>query len=126
MTHYAHSGTAGDRSNWQLLGDHLHGVADIARANATPLGLGACAEVLGRFHDLGTYNPEFDRRLRGEYIRVDHSTAGGSVLLAEVSPGLRPVAEALAYAILGHHAGLIQPFSRGSIMTNRRGTRLRK
>lgn len=106
MTFYAHSGTPGDRSDWQVLDDHLQGVAALARTNAAPLGLGACADVLGRFHDLGKYDPEFDRRLRGEDVRVDHSTAGGAMLLAEVPPALRPVAEALAYAILGHHAGL--------------------
>lgn len=106
MPHYAHSGIQDDRSDWQQLGDHLAGVAELARGNAAPLGLGACAEVLGRFHDIGKYNPEFDRRLMGENIRVDHSTAGGAVLLAEAGQGMQPLAEALAYAILGHHAGL--------------------
>jgi CRISPR-associated endonuclease/helicase Cas3 len=106
MLHYAHSGTQDDRSDWQLLGEHLAGVAELASANAAPIGLSACAAVLGRFHDLGKYDPEFDRRLMGENIRIDHSTAGGSVILAEAEKGMQPLAEALAYAILGHHAGL--------------------
>lgn len=70
------------------------------------MGLRAAAALAGRFHDFGKYDPAFDRRLCGENVRVELSTAGGAFLLANASPALRPVAEVLAYAILGHHAGL--------------------
>lgn len=106
MTFYAHSGLASDRSDWQLLPEHLENVAFLASRRGTRLNLAACARVAGLFHDLGKYDPEFDRRLRNENVRVDHATAGGKMLMDDVPPGLSPVAEALAYAILGHHAGL--------------------
>lgn len=106
MTNYAHSGTPGDRSDWQTLPDHLEAVAQLASERGAPLGLGEAAAIAGRLHDLGKYDPAFDRVLCGEKLRVDHSTAGGRVLLAPQSGCPRPVAEALAQAILGHHAGL--------------------
>ena len=106
MTHYAHSGTPGDRSDWQTLADHLAAVERLARERGAVLGLGEAAGLAGRLHDLGKYDPNFDRVLCGESVRVDHSTAGGRVLLDPCSGCPKPVAEALAYAILGHHAGL--------------------
>jgi CRISPR-associated endonuclease/helicase Cas3 len=103
---YAHSGNEADRSDWQLLSDHLEATAILAGSRAAPLGLRSAATLAGRLHDLGKVDPEFDRVLRGDKIRVDHSTAGAKVLMDQAAPGLKPVAEVLAYAILGHHAGL--------------------
>lgn len=105
-TYYAHSGTKADRSDWQTLEDHHEACARLARERATPLGLGAAAELAARFHDFGKYTPEFDRVLRGEAVKVTHSTAGARLLLERAPAGLRIFAEALSYAILGHHAGL--------------------
>ena len=104
--HYAHSGQQVDRSDWQPLTNHLEATARLAKARGEPLGLGATAEMAGKFHDLGKYDPAFDAVLRGENVRVDHSTAGAKVLLDLVPPHLKPCAQVLAYAILGHHAGL--------------------
>ncbi|MDE3027790.1 MAG: CRISPR-associated helicase Cas3' [Paracoccaceae bacterium] len=106
MSHYAHSGNQPDRSDWQTLPDHLAAVERLAQARGRLLGLGEAAALAGRFHDLGKFDPEFDRVLCGAQVRVDHSTAGGRELLALAGAGMKPVAEALAYAILGHHAGL--------------------
>lgn len=107
MVHYAHSGRDRlDRSDWQPLLDHLVGVEALAREKARHSGFVETSALAGRFHDLGKYDPAFDRVLQGENVRVDHSTAGGRVLLDMVPKALRPVAEVLAYAILGHHAGL--------------------
>ncbi|MDD8024525.1 MAG: CRISPR-associated endonuclease Cas3'' [Paracoccaceae bacterium] len=86
--------------------DHLTAVERLAGDRGAPLGLGIASGLAGRLHDLGKYDPEFDKVLRGENIRVDHSTAGGRVLIERAPTGLAPVAQALAYAILGHHAGL--------------------
>lgn len=107
MTHYAHSGTKDGRSDWQTLPDHLEAVERLARARGDRLGLGTAAALAGRLHDLGKYDPAFDRVLRGEKGPVvDHSTAGARVLLDPKSGCPKPVAEGLAQAILGHHAGL--------------------
>lgn len=65
------------------------------------------AAVLGLFHDLGKYDPAFQRRLEGTDIRVDHSTAGAKVLVDLATEAARQgharaedvfMAELLAYA----------------------------
>ncbi len=104
--YYAHSGRLEDQSDWQLLPDHLEATARLAAERGAMPELPKTASMAGLFHDFGKYDPDFARVLRGENILVDHSTAGASALLARVPGELRPVAEAVAYATLGHHAGL--------------------
>jgi CRISPR-associated endonuclease/helicase Cas3 len=57
-------------------------------------------------HDLGKYTPEFRARLEGAKNRVDHSTAGAAIVLQLAQGDDRFIAELIAYAIAGHHAGL--------------------
>lgn len=109
---YAHSGRNPDRSDWQTLPEHLDATGELAAQRGAPFGLAAAARLAGEFHDFGKHDPEFDLRLQGKDVRVDHSTAGAKLLLDRAPPQLRPCAEVLAYAILGHHAGL--PDARGS------------
>jgi CRISPR-associated endonuclease/helicase Cas3 len=74
---------------------------------------------MGGIHDIGKYDPEFERLLRGENVLVNHSTAGGKLLIDKASVGLEIVAEVLAYAILGHHAGLPDATKGDSAMNTR-------
>lgn len=103
---YAHSGRLDDRSDWQLLPDHLEATGSLAAARGRSFGLAASADLAGRFHDFGKYDPDFDRVLLGDRLRVDHSTAGAALLRERAPAALALVAEAIGYAILGHHAGL--------------------
>lgn len=107
MVYYAHSGTPGDKSDWQTMPDHSLAVARAAEEAAEILGLGRAGFNLGLFHDLGKYNPAFQPRLEGANIRVDHSTAGAAVLRSLCKGGPDALmAELMAYCVLGHHAGL--------------------
>ncbi|MDH4412048.1 MAG: CRISPR-associated helicase Cas3' [Rhizobium sp.] len=107
MIYYAHSGTPGDKSDWQGLRDHLLAVAKLAADMAAPLGLERAAYLAGLMHDLGKYTADFQKRLAGADIRVDHSTAGAAALLGDLATGAdRSIAELIAYCIAGHHAGL--------------------
>ncbi|SMG55464.1 CRISPR-associated helicase/endonuclease Cas3 [Paracoccus sp. J56] len=119
LKHYAHTGIREDRSDWQLLADHLENTAALAAERAEPLGLRAAAHMAGLFHDFGKYDPAFDRILSGEKLRVDHSTAGAALLHARTPAGLRPVSEVIGYAILGHHAGLPDRHGADSSMERR-------
>ncbi len=103
---FAHSGTQADCSDWQSLSDHLNRTATAAADRGTPLGFAEMARLAGAYHDLGKHDPAFQEMLRGRPSRVDHSTAGAKLLVEKSPAGLRPVAEILAYAIAGHHAGL--------------------
>ncbi len=103
--YFAHSGRARDRSDWQTLAEHSEETARRAREAGAAVGLPLCAGLAAAFHDFGKYDPAFQRRLSGDKAAVDHSTAGAHLLLGRA--GAMPhAAQILAYAILGHHAGL--------------------
>ncbi|MBO8087426.1 MAG: CRISPR-associated endonuclease Cas3'' [Marichromatium sp.] len=99
---FAHSTDSGRAADWQPLAEHLHNVARLAAARAAPFGCETLAETAGLLHDLGKYTDDFQRRLAGEAVRVDHATRGAQLAL-ERYPGL---GQLLAYAIAGHHGGL--------------------
>lgn len=109
IQYYAHSGNPRDKGDWQSLQEHSLAVADLSVLRARPFGLERAARLAGLLHDLGKYTTAFQRRLEGATKAVDHSTAGAAVVL-QLAEGAsiqdRLVAELVAYAILGHHAGL--------------------
>ena len=106
MPWYAHSTEDQAKADWQSLAEHCLGVAVLAAEMAKLLGLERAAFFAGLFHDLGKYCMDFQHRLEGKDVRVDHSTAGAQVLLALAQGPDKLVAHLIAYAILGHHAGL--------------------
>ncbi len=107
MVYYAHSGKAADKADWQPLDGHLRAVALLCANMAAPLGLERAAYFAGLFHDLGKYSVEFQRRLDGADISVDHSTAGAVAMLGDLAKGHdKNIAEIIAYCVAGHHAGL--------------------
>lgn len=99
---FAHSTDDPTQSNWQLLKDHLIEVSKLARQHAQVFGCGEHAEAAGLLHDLGKYTLPFQARLRGNPMRVDHSTHGAQIAVER----FRNVGPLLAYGIAGHHAGL--------------------
>jgi len=99
---FAHSGTAEDRSDWQPLSTHLRNVGRLAAERAASFGLSESAKAAGLLHDLGKYTDDFQRRIAGDAVRVDHATRGA--MLAVDRYGSQGYL--LAYGIAGHHAGL--------------------
>ncbi len=103
--------------NWieHPLVEHLESVASLGGTFAQPFSSARWAELAGRWHDLGKFNPEFQNYIRRESGyereqahleggpgRVDHSTAGAIHAVKTLGlPG-----RILAYLIAGHHAGL--------------------
>jgi CRISPR-associated endonuclease/helicase Cas3 len=106
VQYFAHSLKDRPRRDWQTLLDHLVGVAILAEGFGAPLGIGRLAFASGIFHDIGKYDPAFLAYISGEGRSVDHSTAGAQVMRDIAEGADRAAAEILAYAILGHHAGL--------------------
>lgn len=123
--YYAHSLSGKPPSEWQPLEDHLKNVAEIARSFAEDFGAGDCAYLAGLWHDIGKYSDEFQQKLSIQegsdaHIetkpgRVDHSTAGAQH--AFKSSGDR--GKLLAYAIAGHHAGLLDGKSNDACLHDR-------
>lgn len=121
MQWYAHSVDGRPKQEWQSLPAHLLSVAELAGDMGRPLGLHRPAYLAGLLHDLGKFTPEFQKRLTGADIRVDHSTAGAAVLLGDLAKGRdRGIAELIAYCIAGHHAGLPDRSNDTAACLNRR------
>ena len=73
---FAHSGDASDRSDWQDLREHLECVARLGEKKAKPLGLTRAAAVASLLHDLGKFDPRFQRYIAGAGASVDHLWIG--------------------------------------------------
>lgn len=110
VTYSAHSLEGRPEAEWQTLETHLKETADAAKcfspalARGDPAGplLDDLAAAAGLLHDYGKATKGFQARLHDAKTRVDHSTAGGR----EAEKRYGPMGKLLAYAILGHHAGL--------------------
>ncbi|MDR2530978.1 MAG: CRISPR-associated helicase Cas3' [Oscillospiraceae bacterium] len=92
----------------QSVKEHLDGVSALAGRMAGEFGASDFAAAVGSVHDAGKYSEAFQRRIRGGAVKVDHSTAGGQLLVE--SSGNSQVPERplqlAAYCVLGHHSGL--------------------
>jgi CRISPR-associated endonuclease/helicase Cas3 len=92
-----------DGGEVQLLTEHLEGVAARAREFASAFDAGDLAYACGSVHDIGKYSDEFQRRINGANISVDHSTAGAQ-LICGLETGY--FGKLVAYCVMGHHSGL--------------------
>ncbi|MDQ0395878.1 CRISPR-associated helicase Cas3' [Labrys monachus] len=106
--YYAHSSEDQDRARWQPLAEHLRAVAELGAVRGGKFGAGKACAVAGWLHDLGKYTKEFQAYIAGQRRDGgDHSTAGAQEVLRLASARSdRLIAELVAYAIAGHHAGL--------------------
>ena len=86
----------------QPLEDHLLNTAELAATAAARFGASDWGRLAGWWHDLGKYQVEFQRRLMGEALAVEHAGVGAR-LAYEIDPNK---GVPLALAIAGHHGGL--------------------
>lgn len=88
-----------DNTREQTILEHLEGTARRAAEFGAAFGAMEQAELAGMLHDIGKYSHEFQHRLQGASLSVDHSTAGskeaGKLGQHEV-----------AFAVAGHHSGI--------------------
>lgn len=106
---FAHSVEGAPLEAWQGLKEHLDEVGTLAASFAEPFGSAPMARLAGLLHDLGKYNPAFQRYIAGKGSSVDHATAGAAILMRRAetaAPGIKAVLELLAHAIAGHHGGM--------------------
>ncbi len=89
---------AGDGREQTVL-EHLEGTATLAQEFASAFGAAPLGYLAGISHDIGKYSAAFQKRIRENSAKVDHSTAGALECMK-----LRQLSAALAVA--GHHGGL--------------------
>lgn len=120
---FAH--TANSHDKWHDLREHLESVASLARQFAEPFEAGQWGYLAGLWHDLGKFSCEFqeyllrqgseDCQLRELKGKVDHTSAGAKQAVEKVEI----LGFLLAYAIAGHHAGLLDAVSDGACLDKR-------
>jgi len=112
-TCFAHSTDCKDKSDWQLLYDHLNNVSVKAEGFADIFHAGLWARILGNNHDLGKGSQPWQAYLRRANNIVDefsefydghpsHAFTGAQWL----NEHSREAGKLLAYCIAGHHGGL--------------------
>src|SRR5215211_3212072 len=94
-------------TQWHDLSTHLHDTARLASRFATKFQSGELAYIAGLVHDIGKYNPAFQRYLHDahagrEATSVPHAVYGG---LAARDAGLH----ALAFTVHGDHTQMPAP-----------------
>lgn len=105
---YAH--TPVDEGNWHDLVSHLRQTAEKARESASKFNAGDLAYLAGLWHDIGKFNPEFQKYLKDCHeadLADKKAPRGGSVPHAVYGAILaRESLQMLAPIIHGHHMGL--------------------
>lgn len=86
----------------QTVKEHCENTAALA-ADFAAAELKEIVYAMGLLHDVGKYQPSFQKRICGGNIRVEHSTCGA---LAAQTHYANAVAWMMAYCIAGHHTGI--------------------
>jgi len=114
MPIYAHTKGA-DKKDWQPLEEHSSHVAEYAGRFAAVFGAQDIARLCGFLHDIGKGSSAFQRRLEDSGEAVDHSSFGVQRMARGWGvEGLLP-----AYAIAGHHGGLLDGIASSSDLLGR-------
>lgn len=86
----------------QTVLEHSLNTAELCKQFATP-EFQEIAYIAGLAHDLGKWEEDFQKRMRGDSVSVEHSI-DGAIEVNKLLP--YPIGKLLAYCIAGHHAGL--------------------
>ncbi len=107
---YAHTReNDANTAHWQKLECHLQNVAHLASQFTTAFSSRDWGHIAGLWHDLGKYQPEFQERLQGKQIAVEHSGSGAGLAVQKD----KAYGKLLAFVIAGHHTGLANAIESG-------------
>lgn len=107
--YYAHSAKDLSREYWQTFLEHATNVAKLASEFAKIFNAQDIAYHMGLLHDLGKCCPDFDARLDGAAIAVEHAIAGAKIAVDKWDK----LGKMMAFGIAGHHAGLANGINEG-------------
>lgn len=113
-TVFAHTKEGESAESWQMLADHLRGVAELAGGFAGSFGYRNWGYALGLLHDAGKVDPAFQRRLfQANAPSFDHAAYGAAVASERYEKdnpanptGFDIAGNMLAFAVAGHHGGM--------------------
>lgn len=91
-----------DEKHTQPLKVHLSNVSKYAGEYADSFDAGEVGAALGLIHDIGKYQKDFQDRIRGKRIKVDHATQAAKLLIEE----LGEMGRLYGMVVSGHHTGL--------------------
>jgi CRISPR-associated helicase Cas3/CRISPR-associated endonuclease Cas3-HD len=103
VQYYAHSSDDSERP-WQTIKDHAKNTANLAGNFASKFNASDFGYICGILHDIGKYSQSFQKKLCGEKIIVDHSSAGAQLSIDLYGEAMGKL---LSYCISGHHSGLL-------------------
>lgn len=86
----------------QTVLEHSRNTAELSKQFAIP-EFQEIAYIAGLAHDLGKWEEDFQQRIRGKAILVEHSI-DGAIEVNKLLP--YPIGKMLAYCIAGHHSGI--------------------
>ena len=86
----------------QTLKSHLTNVSNYAEKFTSYFDAADVGEVIGLIHDIGKYQKNFQDRIRGKSIKVDHATAGAKILAEKYDA----ICKFYGMIVAGHHTGL--------------------
>ena len=117
-------------AHWQRLEDHLAEVSRLSSEFAEAFHAADWGAIAGQVHDAGKYSAAFQQYIKAsanaEYHdaemkgKIDHTSAGAQHVVAS----LPVLGHLLAFAISGHHAGLLDAVRDGSSLENRLAKRV--
>jgi CRISPR-associated endonuclease/helicase Cas3 len=119
---YAHSLEGEPPTNWQGLEEHLLCVARLAARFAEAFHSESWAYCAGLWHDLGKYQAEFQQRLLGSQVSVEHSGAGAALAFKKNKELGMPLAFVIADQH-GHFTGgsFTEPFKQSPSLRAKSG-----
>ncbi|MGV8168325.1 MAG: CRISPR-associated helicase Cas3' [Alkaliphilus sp.] len=86
----------------QSLKDHLNNVSKYTEKYAESFNAGEVGAVIGLIHDLGKYQSNFQKRIRGGRLKVDHATLGAKILIDMHGE----IGRLYGMVVSAHHTGL--------------------
>lgn len=92
----------GNTIDIQTVKQHNEDTAKLAEEFAVPK-LKGIVGAMGLLHDVGKYQPSFQRKIDGAALQVDHSTCGALAAKQEYGKSLGLM---MGYCIAGHHSGI--------------------
>lgn len=99
MKYIAHKREENEQEEIQTILEHLNNTAKRCSEFAKCIDLPEYGSFVGKLHDIGKYSNEFQKRINGATITVDHSTAGAQ-------EAFKRKLLIAALCIAGHHGGL--------------------